>query len=49
MGLAAPQTNLKPIGSVAGQDRLMIRLAAVDANPFVSAMSLVGFAQETLG
>lgn len=40
---------LKPICSIAGPDRLTIRLAAVDHNPLGSAMTLESLAQKAFG
>jgi hypothetical protein len=44
-----PRSVLKLVCGITGQDRLPIGLAAVDHNPFGSAIPLERFAQEVLG
>jgi hypothetical protein len=44
-----PCSILEPIGSIAGEDRFKVRLAAVDHNPLGSAVALERLAQEPLG
>lgn len=44
-----PCSILEPIGSIAGQDGLLVSLAAIDDDPFRTAMPLERLSQEPLG
>ncbi len=45
----ASRPILKPVSGIAGQERLVVRLATVDHNPLGPAMPFENLAQESLG